>query len=120
MSDYIQLAFIRGHSNKTNNAIEMVLDDFYTLFCKNPETNTYFKNNHRQDFNIIFKTTDISLDYLCSDFVRFCLALYKNNPQLSSGNMTLIPIQPIPISQELQEYIEEFLPDFYNIRDIVK
>jgi hypothetical protein len=114
MSDYIQLANIIGHSNL--NKSEMVKDDFYTLCMKNPKENIGLRN----DSIITLKISDVSLDYFCSDFVRFCLALYKTKQNLHRGELTIIPKQSFPISEELTQYIEEFLPDYHNIRHIVK
>jgi hypothetical protein len=41
--------------------------------------------------------------------------VFKNN-QNNNGNMQMIPKIPIPISKELREYIEDFIPDWHNIR----
>ena len=116
MSDYIQLVSIRGTPNRTKDAIEMVTNDFYTLCCKNPQKNIGLRLNSRKHELLVFNTDNITLDYLCSDFVRFCLSLYKNNQHTCLGEMSLIPKELIPISKELKEYIEEFLPDFYDNR----
>jgi hypothetical protein len=119
MSDYIQLAAVRG--NQENHKPNMVKDDFYTLCISDPKNNIGLrKKSPRIDGEIIFKSNDVSLDYLCLDFTRFCLALLKNSQNLYYDQMSLIPKKPIPISQELREYIEEFLPDYYGIRDNVK
>jgi hypothetical protein len=114
MSDYIQIANIRGLQE--DNKIEMIKNDFYTLCISDPKENIGLRNNGM----ITFKISDVSLDYLCSDFVRFCLSLYKQNSNLDRGELKIIPKQPIRISEELREYIEEFLPDYHNIRHIVK
>lgn len=113
---YIQLASIRGTPNRTNNPIPMILDDFYTLCMKNPNENLGLRKQIKQDHLPTFKSSDIDINYLCSDFVRFCLSLYKNKGTLDRGELKIIPKQPIPISEELKNYIEEFLPDFHGIR----
>lgn len=110
MSDYIQIARIRGTEEKIK--INQYTDDFYTLCRKQPLNNLGLRSKGM----IIFKTTDTSIDYLCSDFVRFCFSIYKNGQDLDSGCIGLIPKQPIPISEELKEYMKEFLPDYYGIR----
>ena len=107
---YIQLASIIGNHN--TNKIGMVKDSFYTLCMKNPKENIGL----RLDSEIVFLENEVSLDYLCSDFARFCLALYKNNQHNDTGELKIIPKQPMPISEELKEYIEDFLPDYYDIR----
>ena len=119
--EHIQLAAIRGTQNRSKNPYPMVLDDFYTLCMKDSKENVGLrKQSKHKHGEIVFNQCDVSIDYLCSDFVRFCLSLYKNQANLFYSEMSLIPKQEIPISKELREYIEDFLPDFYNIRDIVK
>jgi hypothetical protein len=120
MSDYIQLANIIGHANLNKDLMHK--DDFYTLCMKNPNDNIGIrkKSKNPQDHMPTFFSSDIDISYLCSDFVRFCLSLYKSKQDIHRGEMTIVPKQEIPISKELREYIEDFLPDFYNIRDIVK
>jgi hypothetical protein len=119
MSDYIQLSPIIG--NKYLKSKDMHKDDFYTLCQKNPMNNLGLrKKSLRIDGEIIFKSSDVTIDYLCCDFARFCLALLKNSQNLYYDQMTLIPTKPIPISEELRDYIRDFLPDYYGIRDNVK
>jgi hypothetical protein len=130
--DYIQIARIRGHIDldyiqianikglQEDNKIEMIKDDFYTICMKDPKENIGLRKKCESDHLPTFKTLDISIDYLCSDFVRFCLSLYKNYSNLDRGELTIIPKKEIPISEELRRYIEEFLPDYHNIRHIVK
>jgi hypothetical protein len=116
MSDYIQLASVRGTPNRSKKATEMILDDFYTLCMKNPKENIGLRLNSRKHELLVFNSNEINLDYLCSDFVRFCLSFYKNNSYVSKSEVSLIPKQSFPISEELRKYLEEFLPDFYGIR----
>ena len=115
MSDYIQIAAIRGHQE--NHKPAMYKDDFYTLCLKNPQNNIGLrKQSQHKNGEIVFYSIDVDVDYLCSDFVRFCLCLIKNYCNLGTGELSLIPKEPIPISEELKEYIEDFLPDYYGIR----
>ena len=115
--DYIQIDAITGIPNRSINPIPMLLNDFYTLCMKDPIQNIGLRKQSKFcNTEIIFDMNDIDIKYLCSDFVRFCLALYKNDQHNDNGNMSLIPKQPIPISEELKEYMEDFLPDFYGIR----
>ena len=116
MSDYIQLARVIGHSCQSNISIHK--DDFYTLCQKKPKNNIGLRKKSKKICHHlpVFKTDDVNLNYLCSDFVRFCLSFYKNYSNLDGGALTIIPKEPIPISEELKEYIEDFLPDFYGIR----
>jgi hypothetical protein len=113
--NYIQLAAIIG--NHTKNVDQMYENDFYTLCQKNSTNNLGLRKKSNIDQNEnVFLLSDISLEYLCSDFVRFCLALYKNKQNIHKGELKIIPIKPIPISEELKQYIREFLPDFYDNR----
>ena len=113
--DYIQLAKIKGHSSENSN---MLKDDFYTLCMKDPKENLGLRKKSKKigDHLPTFKTSDTNIEYLCSDFVRFCLSIYKNYSNINAGMMSLIPQSPIPISKELQDYIRDFLPDYYGIR----
>jgi hypothetical protein len=115
MSDYIQLTPIRGHVNLDNEIMHK--DDFYTLCQKKSQNNIGLRkqSNHKHG-EIVFYSSDVNVDYLCSDFVRFCLSFFKLTQNLYNEQMTLIPTKPIPISDELKEYIEEFLPDYYKLR----
>jgi len=70
------------------------------------------------------------IEYLKSDFARFCLSIYKNNGHMRSGGVCrLIPwldfsqswddeklFKHFEIDQETQNYIRKFLPDYYGIR----
>jgi hypothetical protein len=112
--DYIQIARIIGHSNLKFK--DMHKDDFYTLCMKDPKNNIGLRKNCKVNDLPVFKLDEVSLEYLCCDLVRFCLSLYKNYSNIDTGEMSLIPKQPIPISEELREYIRDFLPDYYGIR----
>jgi hypothetical protein len=120
MKEYIQLSICQGNNSK--NTLDLYKNDFYTLCLKNPNDNIGLRKKSLNFKNeLIFLKSDISLTYLCSDFARFCLSFYKDNQQLLSGKpLSIIPKQPIPISEELSEYIRDFLPDYYGIRDNVK
>lgn len=111
---YIQLPQIRGNVPKDEDVI--IKDDFYTLCMKKQQDNIGLRKYTPKNENSVFKCSDVTVEYLCSDFVRFCLALYKNSSQISRKELTIIPKHPIPISKELQEYMEKFLPDYYDIR----
>jgi hypothetical protein len=110
MSDYIQVANVSG--NQEDEKTNMVKDNFYILCRKNPKNNIGL----RRKGLITFSDKITNIEYLCSDLVRFCLALYKNNLHNDGGSMSLIPKQPIPISEELEQYIREYIPDYYGIR----
>lgn len=128
--DYIvQIAYIRGN---VSNDEYMITDDFYTIVMRGDEnlgirqiveTPPYFEFNTK-DEQINY------LNYLKTDFVRFCLSIYKNNGHIISGGISrLIPwldftqgwtdeklFTRFEIDQATQEYIRKFLPDYYNLR----
>ena len=141
---YCQSAAIRGdvedrnkkkNYDHTNNKI--VKDNFYTILttvegCKGireprlnkpgGKTPTFGFNSDRERDNF--------LNYLNTDFARFCLSIFKINQHLENGEMELIPwldfteewtdeklFAKFDIDQKTQEYIRSFLPDYYGIRN---
>jgi hypothetical protein len=140
---YCQAAAIRGHArdcNKTksleNVSKEFVADDFYTMLIDIPSCKGIRQPNLNRPGNptpTFGFDTEIERDnflyYLSTDFARFCLAILKNNGNLAVGEMELIPwldfiqswndeklFKYFNINQETQDYIRNFLPDYYGIR----
>ena len=131
----LQLPMGRGHENQVSHT-EMVREDFYGVFSN--DLNEVVNKNKCQD--VAFKggtycyfpteeERNNCVDYLKTDFARFCLAINKLNKHIDSGEMELIPwldfteewddeklFKKFDVSQELQDYIREFLPDYYGIR----
>jgi len=132
---YCQLAVIRGHEVLDSVKI-MHQDDFYTMCMKNDENkgirqpNLTRPGNPQPTFEFDAENErDNFLKYLKTDFARFCLCLLKTNNNLAVGEMELIPwldfteewdddklFKKFDVSQDLQDYIREFLPDYYGIR----
>lgn len=134
---YCQLASIIGNINKKSFDENLYKDDFYTLIVKNEDINKGIRINDLNkpgnpiptfEFNDE-KSRDNFIQYLKSDFVRFNLSILKNNPAVSLGEMELIPwldfseewndeklFEKFDVSLELQNYIRDFLPDYYGIR----
>ena len=128
---YCQLADIIGNINITSKTFQMVKDDFYTLTIKNSQNNIGIRKTtiaNTYCFNADTERTNF-LRYCETDFVRFCLALTKNNTHVDTGEMKNIPwldfteewnddklFAKFDVSQELQDYIRDFLPDYYGIR----
>ncbi len=130
---YCQLAAIIGHANLTGET--MVKHDFYTLVMKDSERNKGVRNlNVRKDGFIVYEFDTENeqnnfIDYLKTDFARFCLAITKNTQNNHYGEMELIPwldfkeawddnklFKKFNVSQELENYIRDFIPDYYGIR----
>ena len=128
---YCQLAQIRGNVNLNSKGKDIVKDDFHTMIMKNPEENKIIRKKTRTP-TFQFDTqneVDNFVKYLCTDFARFCLSVYKDKATLDCGEMELIPwldfnetwdddklFAKFDVSQELQDYIRDFLPDYYAIR----
>ena len=131
---YCQLAAIRGHELR-NDPNNMHQADFYTMLMKDSEQNKGVRNvNVRKDGFIVFEfDSEIKqnnfVNYLKTDFARFCLSIVKNTQNIHYGEMELIPwldftqewndeklFEEFNVSKELQDYIREFLPDYYGIR----
>ena len=109
----------------------MVLDDFYTMVMKNSEDNKGIRKvtiPPTFEFDTL-KEVDNFINYAKTDFARFCLSIYKNASQLSRGELAIVPwldfteewddeklFKKFNVSQELQDYIRDFLPDFHGIR----
>ncbi len=134
---HCQLAAIRGTPVRSKNSNEMLLDDFYTMIMKTPEANKGIRQPNLTRAGNPTPTFEFDtenelnnfINYLQTDFARFCFALYKNNNNTSVGEMELIPwldfteewddeklYKTFNVSQKLQDYIKDFLPDFHGIR----
>jgi hypothetical protein len=132
----VQLAVIIGNHNSSKNATTMVKDDFYTMVMKDSERNKGLRleTKRKDDARLIFsfnteQEQDNFLNYLKTDFARFCLSMYKVHSNQRAGALNLIPwldfteewdddklFAKFDVSQELQDYIRDFLPDYYGIR----
>jgi hypothetical protein len=132
---YVQLAAIRGHVNLTSSSKDIVQNDFYSMVMLDSDNNKGVrKPNSRNDGYIVFEfdtqnEQDNFINYLKTDFSRFCLAIMKNKADLHYGEMSLIPwldfkeewddeklFKKFDVSQELENYIRDFIPDYYGIR----
>ena len=127
---FVQLARICGHANLTSE--KMVKDDFYTMVMKTSDRNKGIRKTNQNPPTFAFDTETEQnnfIVYLKTDFARFCLSIYKNGVSLVGGELGLIPwldfteewdddklFKKFDVSQELQDYIREFLPDYYGIR----
>jgi hypothetical protein len=131
----LQIPMGRGHENLTSHT-EMVREDFYGVFS-NDENEIVTKNKCQE---VAFKggtycyfpteeKRNNCVEYLKTDFARFCLAINKLNKHIDSGELELIPwldftegwndeklYKHFNIPLETQLYIRNFLPDYYKIR----
>lgn len=131
----LQLPMGRGNC-VTNDERKMIKEDFYTLFSNNSKEieskNLSDKVSFASGNYFYFDSEDERLNclnYLKTDFARFCLSFGKLNKNIHRGEQELIPwldfteewdddklFQKFNVSQELQDYIRDFLPDYYGIR----
>jgi len=89
----------------------MLQEDFYTIVTKDIEI-TNSKNKH---IFFTFKEENEAnnfLNYLKTDFCRFCLSIYKNNSQLDRGELASIPWLNFK-----EEWSDDKLYSFFNISD---
>ena len=122
---YINTAQIRGHVNLKSEK-DMLIDDFYTIITKDTSV-TEDKNKH---MFFSFKS-DIEannfLNFLKTNFCRFCLSIYKNNSQLDRGELEIIPwldftkkwtdeelIKEFNLTNDEVEFINKNIPNYYE------
>jgi len=127
----IQISMMRANSSLGSPA-----PDFYTLVMRDSNKNKgirKIREDGKECKNLIEVNNQIELDnlirYLKTDFVRFCLSIYKTNGAVLGGISALIPwldfsqswddeklFKHFEIDQETRNYIRKFLPDYYGIR----
>lgn len=134
---HCQLAANIGNINKNISAKELYKDDFYTMIVKDENVNKGIRipditkpGNPIPTFEFATEfERDNFIKYLKTDFARFNLSMLKNNPCVSLGEMELIPwldfneewdddklFAKFNVSQEMQDYIRDFIPDYHGIR----
>ena len=136
MKHCVQLAAIRGTPYRGSDCdAGILLDDFYTMVMKNSEGNKGIRNpNVRKDAFLVwmFETEyeqNNFIDFLKTDFARFCLSLYKISQNNHYGELAIIPqldftqkwddeklFKHFNVDKPTQQYIREFLPDYHQIR----
>ena len=127
---YINVSQIRGdvkNRDKKGLGIDttMVADSFYTIVTKDIKPINE-KNKHMIFSFISEKKADNFLNYIKTNFVRFCLSIYKSNSQLDRGELAIIPwldfsqewtdeklYKHFDISEEEIKFIEKHIPKYY-------
>jgi len=131
---HCQLAGILGDEEQ-KSIMTVYKDNFYTMVTKDGELNKGIRKPNAKKCNFVAfsfdteKERDNFIEYLKTDFTRFCLSFYKNNASLHSGELSLIPwldftkkwtdeelYEKFGVSEELQNYITTFLPDYHGVR----
>lgn len=134
---YCQLAAIRGNVDMAGDGSKIVKDDFYTMLMENSEGNKGIREPRLHKPGGATPTfsfaTEIErnnfIDYLKTDFSRFCLSILKIGQHLENGELSIIPwldfsqewddeklFHHFDVDKQTQDYIRQFLPDFHGIR----
>ena len=103
---FVNTAQIRGNVNKKSDSI-MIQDDFYTFIPKDTKISNENKKHMFFSFDSNEKAENF-LNYLKTDFARFCLSIFKSNSQLDRGELEIIPY--LDFSQEWSD--EKLYKDF--------
>jgi hypothetical protein len=134
----VSFARIRGHAVENNDSLdsEVAKDDMYTFFGKadgkdqvNWTKEVIIDERGRGPNNFHFKTRNEAenfVDYLKSDFARFCMSITKYGSDISSKEMGIVPWLGFdkPYEEKLEEeislengekqYIHEVIPDYHR------
>ena len=127
-----QISNIRGNI-LINNSEKIYKDDFFTMLPKNINDCKGVRKSKTDALHIFMFDTEVEvtnfLNYLTTDFVRFCLSIYKIDQTNCPNEWILIPwldfketwnddklFSYFDIGNETRKYIESFLPDYYGIR----
>lgn len=118
---YINIAHIRGHVSKEN----MYADDFFTIVTKD----THVEASKKKYLHFGFKTEKEAnnfLEYIKSNFCRFCLSIYKNNGHLCRGELEAVPYLDFnqkwdneklysffKLTKEEIDFINKIIPKYY-------
>ena len=133
----VRFAVLRGNAHAEDGLCE----DFYSLICKNKndnKCNSSFRYSKDVDIHLknimtlwSFNTENEQnnfINYCCSKIVRFLLTFTKTNANVIGGQVTnIIPwldftqewndaklCKEFGISEELWQYIDNFIPDYYD------
>jgi len=139
LTDYsVRFSLIQG----TSHIVDKYSDDFFNLTGKHVKKN-YCDHTFRlsesekshtgngKNFPLWTFNNEIErenfIQYCKSKIVRFCLSLYKINANIYAGELELIPwldftkfwddaklCKEFNISEELWQYIDKFIPDYYD------
>lgn len=130
---YAQFSPVRGN-HIDNDITRMYKDDFYTVVRQDADKTKAITTsmNNRPGPTFQFDTEverDNFVDYLKTDFARFCLSLLKISQNIYYGEMSMIPwldftqawddeklFAHFDVNKKTQDYIRSFLPDYYGIR----
>lgn len=121
---YVNLSQIRGNVS-LNNQDFLVKDDFYTTITRDLEISETKDKHLAFGFETKDEATNF-LNYNKTFFLRFCLSIYKNNSQLSRGELAIIPYLDFKqgwndeklykyfnLTEDEIKFIETVIPSYY-------
>jgi len=135
---YCQLAAIMGNHVDNYQTTKIEADNFYTLLMKDSNKNKGIRQPKLHGTGSVVPTFKFNTEqernnficYLKTNFTRFCLSLLKHAQTIYAGELKLIPWMDFTqkwddeklykffdINKETINYIENYLPDYYGIRD---
>lgn len=121
---YINISQIRGNVNLKSET-NMIFYDFYTIITRDNMVSRVIDNHMFFKFSNEIESNNF-LKYLKTNFVRFCLAINKNNSQLECGELQMVPwmdftqewtdeklYKEFDITEDEILFIEKNIPKYY-------
>jgi hypothetical protein len=118
---------IRGNVSQDDDS-KMVMDDFFTFIQKKDESKHIGeKTNYKlkYGFDTIYEAKNF-LNYLKSDFARFCVSIYKTSQTFHGGELEIVPwldftqewtdeklYKEFDLTEEEIKFIEKHIPKYY-------
>ena len=122
---YINLAAIRGNVSTKNDEV-MTTNDFYTFVPKDLKAENQNTKTLYFGFSS-YNQADNFLNYIKSNFARFCLSLVKTNGNIHRGEMVLVPYLDFSqewtdeilkkkffITEKEWDFIQGIIPNYYE------
>jgi hypothetical protein len=108
---FVNMSRIRGHVFENGNATEMYKDDFYTTIVKEEKVETKPTKSVFFSFTSEVEASNF-LNYLKTNFCRFCLSICKNSSDLNKIDFSMIPNLDFT-----KEWTDESLIKEFNLTD---
>ena len=103
---------IRGNVSQQDDS-KMVMDDFYTFIQKKDECKHISSNFEGTKYKLKFGFDSLYeannfLNYLKSNFTRFCVSIYKNSQTFHGGELEIVPYLDYSINYDDIKLMEIF------------
>lgn len=122
---YINMSRIRGHVYENGNE-SMYCDDFYTTITKDEKVSNEVTKSVYFSFDSYLEA-DNFLNYLKTNFARFCLSICKNSADLNKIDFSKIPyldfskkwidkdlIDEFGLTKNEVDFINKNIPNYYD------